>query len=105
MLVFFSGRRLKPGAYDQFRRAWMPEDEQLPEQAVAIYHARNVKDPDEVISFGIFDVDPDGIDKIRGDESGELGRQDAMAAFVENVPLEGIYEVVENYEVVEKIEP
>ncbi len=95
MLVFFSGRRLKQGSYDQFRRAWMPDDEELPESAVAIYHARNVKDPDEVISFGIFDVDPDSIDEIRGDESAELGRQDAMAAFVENVPLEGIYEVVE----------
>jgi hypothetical protein len=95
MLVFFSGRRLKQGSYDQFRRAWMPEDEELPESAVAIYHARNVKDPDEVISFGIFDVDPHSIDEIRGDESAELSRQDAMAAFVENVPLEGIYEVVE----------
>jgi hypothetical protein len=95
MLVFFSGRRLKQGSYDQFRRAWMPEDEELPESAVAIYHARNVKDPDEVISFGLFDVDPHSIDEIRGDESAELSRQDAMAAFVENVPLEGIYEVVE----------
>jgi hypothetical protein len=98
MLVFFSGRRLKPGSYDQFRRAWMPADEELPRQAVAIYHARNVKDPDEVISFGIFDVDPDGIEQIRGDEADERGRQDAMAAFVENVPLEGIYEVVEKLE-------
>jgi hypothetical protein len=98
MLVFFSGRRLKQGSYDQFRRAWMPEDEELPEKAVAIYHARNVKDPDEVISFGIFDVDPGEIDEIRGDEAAERGRQDAMAAFVENVPLEGIYEVVEKLE-------
>ena len=45
MLVFFSGRRLKPGSYDQFRRAWMPEGEELPQETVAIYHARNVKDP------------------------------------------------------------
>jgi hypothetical protein len=95
MLVFFSGRRLKPGSYDQFRRAWMPEGEELPQEAVAIYHARNVKDPDEVISFGIFDGSPEAVSAVRGDEAAELKRQDAMAAFVENVPLEGVYEVVE----------
>jgi hypothetical protein len=95
MLVFFSGRRLKPGSYDQFRRAWMPGDEELPEGTVAIYHARNLKDPDEVISFGIFDGGPEAIGDLRGDEAAELKRQDAMAAFVKNVPLEGVYEVVE----------
>jgi hypothetical protein len=95
MLVFFSGRRLKPGSYDQFRRAWMPEGEDLPQETVAIYHARNVKDPDEVISFGIFDGSPEAVSAVRGDEAAELKRQDAMAAFVENVPLEGVYEVVE----------
>jgi hypothetical protein len=95
MLVFFSGRRLKPGAWDQFRRAWEPAEGEMPDHAVAIYHARNVKDPDEVISFGIFDVDRDGISSVRGEEKDELARQDAIASFVKNIPLEGIYEVIE----------
>ena len=94
MLVFFSDRYLKPGSWEQFRRAWQPGDE-LPPGVVAIYHARNVKDPDEVISFGIFDGSPEAVSAVRGDETAELKRQDAMAAFVENVPLEGVYEVVE----------
>ena len=94
MYVFFSGRRLKPGSFDQFRRAWQPgEDDELPPGAVAIYHARNRKDPDEVISFGIFDVDDPS--EVRGPEEEELKRQDAMAAFVQNIPLEGVYEVIE----------
>jgi len=95
MLVFFSARRLKPGSFDQFRRAWQPGEGQddLPDGAVAIYHARNRKDPDEVISFGIFDLDDPAA--VRGDEQAELKRQDAMAAFVENIPLEGVYEVIE----------
>ena len=95
MLVFFSARRLKPGSFDQFRRAWQPGEGQddLPEGAVAIYHARNRKDPDEVISFGIFDVDDPA--EVRGDEQAELKRQDAMAAFVKNIPMEGVYEVIE----------
>lgn len=95
MLVFFSGRRLKPGTYDQFREAWMPEDEELPEEAITIYHARNVKDENEVISFGIFDLDRDALDRVRGDEADELKRQEAMAQFVDDVPLEGVYEVIE----------
>jgi hypothetical protein len=96
MLVFFSGRRLKPGSFDQFREAWSPGDEsELPEGTVGIYHARNVKDPDEVISFGIFDIERDDIPKLRGPEDEELARQDRMAAFVQNVPLEGVYEVIE----------
>ena len=94
MLIFFSGRRLKPDSFDQFRRAWQPgEDDELPPGAVAIYHARNRKDPDEVISFGIFDVDDPK--EVRGPEEAELKRQDAMAAFVKNVPMEGVYEVIE----------
>jgi hypothetical protein len=98
MLVFFSGRRLKPGSFDQFRRAWQPgegEEPELPPGAVAIYHARNVKDEDEVISFGIFDVDRSDLSSVRGPEEQELKRQDAMAAFVKNVPMEGVYEVIE----------
>jgi hypothetical protein len=97
MLVFFSGRRLKPGSWEQFRRAWEPGDGDLPDTTVGIYHARNVKDPDEVISFGIFDIDRDhdAISSVRGEEQAELARQDAMAAFTKNIPLEGVYEVIE----------
>ena len=94
MYVFFSGRRLKPDSFEQFRRAWQPgEDEELPPGTVAIYHARNRKDPDEVISFGIFDIDDPS--DVRPPEEEELKRQDAMAAFVKNIPLEGVYEVIE----------
>jgi len=92
MLVFFSARRLKPGTYDQFREAWMPEGSEMPPGTVAVYHAKNVKDENEVISFGLFDADAE---TVRGDESEELKRQDAIAQFVEDIPLEGVYEVVE----------
>ena len=30
MIVMFSARRLKPGAWDQFRRAWDPGDSKPP---------------------------------------------------------------------------
>jgi hypothetical protein len=96
MLVFFSDRYLKPGSWEQFRRAWQPGDE-LPEGVVAVYHARSVKDENEVISFGIFEGTKEDISKIRGggDPDAELRRQEEMAPFVKNVFAEGIYEVIE----------
>jgi hypothetical protein len=98
MLVFFSGRRLRGDVWDDFRKAWGGDGDEalqgLPEGAV-IYHARNIKDEDEVISFGIFPVDRNELHVIRGSDEDELKRQDAMAEFVRNIPLEGVYEVVE----------
>jgi hypothetical protein len=98
MLVFFSGRRLKGGHWDDFRKAWGGDGDDvtqdLPEGAV-IYHARNVKDENEVISFGIFDVGRESVSEIRGSDDEELKRQEAMAEHVHDIPLEGVYEVVE----------
>jgi hypothetical protein len=99
MLVFFSGRRLKGGHWDEFRKAWGGGDEDqdlsgLPEGAV-VYHARNIKDEDEVISFGIFDVNRDQLDVIRGSAEDEAKRTEEISKHVHDTPLEGIYEVVE----------
>src|SRR5262245_30134244 len=99
MLVFFSGRRLKGGHYDDFRKAWGGGDDDrdlqnLPAGAV-IYHARNIKDEDEVISFGIFPVERDSIDAIRGSAEDDAKREEEIGKHVNDTPLEGIYEVVE----------
>jgi heme-degrading monooxygenase HmoA len=51
VIVMFTARRLKPGAWEQFRRAWDPDDAKPPGFQRA-YHARNIRDEDEVISFG-----------------------------------------------------
>jgi hypothetical protein len=55
MLVMFSARRLKPGAWEQFRRAWEGDGEKPPGFQRA-YHARNIRDEDEIVSFGLFDM-------------------------------------------------
>jgi hypothetical protein len=98
MLVFFSARRLKGDQWDEFRNAWAGGSDEAPEgvpEGSVIYHARNIKDEDEVISFGIFPIDRDSIDVIRGSEEDELKRQEEIAKYVHDTPLEGIYEVVE----------
>ena len=94
MIVMFTARRLKPGAWEQFRRAWDPGEER-PTGFQRAYHARNIRDEDEVISFGIFDVDRESKDTIRGDAESEAKRREEMDRHVKDIPLEGIYEVVE----------
>jgi heme-degrading monooxygenase HmoA len=95
MIVMFSARRLKPGAWDQFRRAWDPGDAKPPGFQRA-YHARNVRDEDEVISFGLFDMSEDDYRRWRAEaDADETQRVDHLSEFVENAPVEGVYEVIE----------
>ena len=95
MLVFFSARRLKAGAWDQFRRAWDPGDDKPPGFQAA-YHARNIRDEDEVISWGLFDMTVDEYHRWRGEaEADENQRVDRLSAFVENTHASGVYELIE----------
>jgi hypothetical protein len=86
-------RKLKPGSYDDWRQAWWPEGDQTPENA-EVYILRNLKDPDEIIAFGLIEGD---IDEIRAqfDTDEEQKRQDAMAPYIESTGADGTYEVIE----------
>jgi hypothetical protein len=94
MLCALSVRKLKPGAYDEFRAAWEPE--QFPSALRRAYHVRDVSDPDLVISFGLIDADAGDLDRLREEiDETEERRQEAMAAHVDELIVDGIYEVVE----------
>ena len=98
MIVMFSARRLKPGAWEQFRRAWEP-GETMPPGFQRAYHARNIRDEDEVISFGLFDMTKDDYHRWRSDsDADEMHRVDRISAFVENELVSGVYEVVDEVE-------
>jgi heme-degrading monooxygenase HmoA len=95
MLVMLSARRLKPGAWDQFRRAWEPGDKKPPGFQRA-YHARNIRDEDEVISFGLFDMTEDDYRRWRAEADAEENqRVDKLSAFVQNEYVAGVYEVID----------
>jgi hypothetical protein len=55
VICFLTERRLKPGSWDDFRRAWEPQE--APPASGRAYHVRDLHDPDHVVSFGLFDVD------------------------------------------------
>ena len=95
MIVMFSARRLKPGAWEQFRRAWDPGDTRPPGFQRA-YHARNVRDEDEVVSFGLFDMSEDEYRSWRAEaDAQENQRVEQLSQFVENEPVSGVYEVID----------
>ena len=95
MIVMFSARRLKPGAWEQFRQAWDPGTTQPPGLQRA-YHARNIRDEDEVISFGLFDMTEDDYRRWRAEaDADETKRVSALSAFVENEAVSGVYEVID----------
>jgi heme-degrading monooxygenase HmoA len=95
MIVMFSARHLKPGAWDQFRRAWDPGGDRPP-GLQRVYHARNIRDEDEVISFGLFEMTKDQYHEWRAAvEESENKRVLDVSAFVKSEPVAGVYEVVE----------
>jgi heme-degrading monooxygenase HmoA len=95
MIVMFSARRLKPGAWEQFRRAWDPEDAKPPGFQRA-YHARNLRDEDEIISFGLFDMTEEDYRRWRQEaDAQETKRVDRLSAFVKNEYVSGVYEVID----------
>lgn len=95
MIVMFSARHLKPGSWEEFRRAWDPGGERPP-RLERVIHARNIRDEDEVISFGIFDMSvQDYRDWRARADADETKRVDKVSAFVKNTGTEGVYEVIE----------
>ena len=99
MIVMFTARRLKPGAFDEFRRAWEPQGEAIPPGFQRAYHARNIRDEDEVVSFGMFDMTIDQYREWRGAaDANENARVDRLSAFVENEYVSGVYEVIDTFE-------
>jgi heme-degrading monooxygenase HmoA len=95
MIVMFSARRLKPGSWEQFRRAWDPGSEPPPGLKHA-YHARNIRDEDEVISFGLFDMTEEDYRRWREEsDATENKRVIGLSAFVENDHVSGVYEVID----------
>jgi hypothetical protein len=92
MICTLTARRLRPGAYDEFRSAW--DVGGVPSGWTHVYHCRDLADPDTVISFGLFDG---SVDELRAAQE-RLGRQsqvDRISPHVEQVLLDGSYEVVE----------
>jgi hypothetical protein len=98
MYVALTVRKLKPGAYDEWRKAWQPAEDEWTEGWKKAYVVRNLKDPDEIIAFGFYDGD---IEALTSDEEGRArieARAEKMAPHIESIGADGLYEVVDKVE-------
>src|SRR4051794_23300185 len=97
MLCAVTVRQIKPGSYEEFRKAWEP-DEWLPHLEHALVF-RNEDNPDMVLTIGFFDADQDTLDADVRDAPEVLAEEDRrlqrISEFEERVVLNGIYELVD----------
>jgi heme-degrading monooxygenase HmoA len=96
MFCALTVRKLKPGTMEDFKKAFIPDDEmEAPPGWKRFYALRNVNDENEVITFGLYDGT---LEELRAgqQDSGEYDRRRAAAdEFVESVGTDGVFEVVE----------
>jgi hypothetical protein len=92
MKVVFTARRLQPGQYDGFRKAWEPE--RFPDGFERALILRDTTDPDLVVAFGLFDVSDERADQLKTDlEPSERARHEAMAPYVAETLVSGLFDV------------
>ena len=89
MLVLLTARRLKPGTFEEWRRAWEPDE--WPEQFSRAYVLRNRNDPNEVISFGFWEGSAEDLQALADPE--DRPRIERMSDFVESKSIDGVYDV------------
>lgn len=96
MQCMLTVRRLKPGAEEEFGRAWAPE--RWSARMVRAYHLRRQDDPLEVITLAFFEGEPDEIEAMRDAPqwmAGEERRLSRIAPLEQEIGLTGVFEVVE----------
>ena len=96
MMCLVTVRQLKPGSYDDFRRAWQPDP--WPASLSRVEILRNDDDPDEVITVGYLDLSADELEAMRDQPEileGELRRLERIAPFEERVLVNSVFELVE----------
>ena len=81
MKAVFTARRLNAGHYDDFRKAWEPD--QWPTGFSGAYLMRDTADPDQVTVIGLFDVSDDEAARLQANlEPSERERHERMAPHI-----------------------
>jgi heme-degrading monooxygenase HmoA len=101
MLCALTVRKLKPGTFEDFRKAFMGpmESGDPPEGWVRFNMIRSVDDENEVVCFGFFDGSVEDLRAQASDGEGREQQQRDIEPFVESVGTDALFEVVENLEV------
>jgi len=94
--VLLTARKLKPGTYEDWRKAWDPRDmeEEMP-AGVTAYICRNVSDENDIVAFGMIEATPEQLEALRPSAEAEKARKDGMAPYIESISTDGMYEVID----------
>jgi hypothetical protein len=96
MLCALTVRKLKPGSMEQFKQAFIPDDDsQVPAGWKRFYAIQNVADENEVVTFGFFEGTLDELRASQQDNGEYDQRRAASDEFVDSVGADGVFEVVE----------
>ena len=96
MMALVTVRQLKPGSYEDFRKAWEPTP--WWPQLTRLQVLRNDEDPDEVVTVGYLDVTAEELEELRDRPDileSEAKRLERIAPFEERLLVNGVFEVVE----------
>jgi hypothetical protein len=92
MKAVFTARRLNAGHYDDFRKAWEPD--QWPAGFKGAYLMRDTADPDQITVMGLFDLSDDDAARLQTDlEPSERDRHERMAPHVADTLVSGLFDV------------
>ena len=95
MICALTVRELKPGTFDEFRERFMEGADDAPEGLVRFNMVRNSENPNEVITFGLFEGTVDQM-RAGADAGGYDELLQKIAPFVAAVKIDGLYEVMED---------
>jgi hypothetical protein len=94
MLCALTVRKLKPGAFDEFRERFGPPGGAAPAGWVRFHMARSLADENEVVTFGFFEGTMEELQASQRDHGYEE-RRSAVDDLVEAVVANGVYDLVQ----------
>ena len=95
MLCALTVRQLKPGTFDRFAEEFGPRESEGPPRGwIRFDMIRDLADENRVVTFGFFDGTLEDLERSQA-EAGYDDRRAAVDELVEAVPVNGVFEVVQ----------
>jgi hypothetical protein len=92
MLCAHTVRRLKPGTFDEFAKAFAPTEDDAPAGWVRFHMLRGLADENEVVTFGFFNGTLEELQRSQ-DEADFEERRAAIDQYVDAVVVNGVYDI------------
>jgi hypothetical protein len=94
MLCALTVRQLKPGTFERFAEEFGPRESEGPPRGwVRFDMIRDLSDENRVVTFGFFDGTLEELERSQS-EGGYEDRRAAVDDLIDDVPVNGVFEVV-----------